>query len=178
MLGKFYKNWVSNDDGVTAVEFSLLLAPYMMLTLGILEVSLMFMSASLLEGATNSAARLIRTGQLQESAQPPETVFRDALCSYQMVFVNCNDIVIEVQQMTSFNDYGSMMPQYDANGDFMSQGVTPGGANDRVLIRTAYRYDMMTPIVGSLLSGGSGSKLFMSTIVLQSEPYDFEGAGT
>jgi len=35
---------------------------------------------------------------------------------------------------------------------------------------------MMTPIVGKLLSGGSDSKLFMSTIVLQSEPYDFEGA--
>jgi len=79
MLGKLYKKWVRKDDGVTAVEFSLLLAPYMMLVLGIIEISLMFTSANLLEGATNSAARLIRTGQLQQSALAPQDVFRDAL---------------------------------------------------------------------------------------------------
>lgn len=176
MLGKCYRKWVRKEDGVTAVEFSLLLAPYMMLTLGILEISLMFLSASLLEGATNDAARLIRTGQLQESNQAPETVFRDALCSYRMVFVDCNDITIEVQEMASFNDFSGMAPQFDGDGNLISGGVTPGGSNDRVLIRTAYRYNMMTPIVGGLLSGGSGSKLFLSTIVLQSEPYDFDGA--
>ena len=164
MLGKLFKKWVRKDDGVTAVEFSLLLAPYMMLTLGIIELAMMFLSASLLEGSTNSAARLIRTGQLQEAAQAPEQVFRDALCSYNMAFINCNDIVVEVQQLTSFNDFGAAAPTFDGDGNLVSSGVDPGGASDRVLIRTAYRYDIMTPIVGQLLTGGSGSRVFMSTI--------------
>ncbi len=176
MLGKMRKKWVRQQDGVTAVEFSLLLAPYMMLTLGILEMSLMFLSASLLEGGTNDAARLIRTGQMQASVEAPEDVFREALCSYEMVFVNCNDITIEVQEMNSFDDFAAMAPQFDDDGNLISGGVSPGGSDDRVLIRTAYRYNMMTPIIGGLLSGGSGSKLFLSTIVLQIEPYDFEGA--
>jgi hypothetical protein len=34
----------------------------------------------------------------------------------------------------------------------------------------------MNPFTGVLLVGPSNSKLFMSTIVLQTEPYDFEGA--
>ncbi|NCT40526.1 MAG: pilus assembly protein [Alphaproteobacteria bacterium] len=176
MLGKLYRKWARKDDGVTAVEFSLLLAPYMMLTLGIIEMSLMFTSASLLEGATNSAARLIRTGQLQQSASAPEEAFRDALCSYKMAFLDCNDIQIEVQRLDSFGDFASAAAQFDEDGNMVSRGVAPGGSSDRVLVRTAYRYHIMTPIVGSLLTGGSGSKLFMSTIVLQSEPYDFDGA--
>ncbi|MFK7840518.1 MAG: TadE/TadG family type IV pilus assembly protein [Bdellovibrionales bacterium] len=177
MLGKLYKKWVCKDDGVTAVEFSLLLAPYMVLVLGIIEVSMMFLSANLLEGATNSAARLIRTGELQQSGQAPQDVFRTALCNYEMVFVNCNDITVEVQTLGgTFGNFNLAAPQFDADGNLVSGGVDPGGANDRVLIRTAVRYDMMTPIVGSLLSGGTGSKLFMSTIVLQSEPFDFNGA--
>lgn len=178
MLGKLFKHWVRQDDGVTAVEFSLLLAPYMILTLGIIELSMMFLSASLLEGSTNSAARLIRTGQLQQSALAPEQVFRDALCDYNMAFINCNNIIVDVQQLDSFNDFGATAPQFDADGDLISTGVNPGGASDRVLIRTAYRYEIMTPIVGPLLTGGNGSRLFMSTIVLQSEPYDFEGASS
>ena len=176
MLGKLFKKWRDGDDGVTAVEFSLLLTPYLLLTLGIFEISLMFTSASLLEGATNSAARHIRTGQLQESALSPEDAFRSVLCSYEMVFVDCDKIVVEVQQLNSFGDFGASAPQFDADGNLVSSGVSPGGASDRVLVRTAYRYNMMTPFVGGLLSGGTGSKLFMSTIVLQSEPYDFQGA--
>lgn len=178
MLGKLFKEWACDDDGVTAVEFSLLLGPYMMLVLGIIEISLMFLSANLLEGATNDAARLIRTGQLQESSQTADAVFRDALCSYRMVFVDCNQITVEVTPMTSFGDFGSLAPQFDGDGNLLSGGIDPGGANDRILIRTAYRYQMITPIVGNLLSGSSGSKLFLSTIVLQTEPYDFEGAST
>jgi len=176
MLGKLYKKWIGKDEGVTAVEFSLLLAPYMMLTLGIFEIAMMFTSASLLEGATNKAARQIRTGQLQQSAASPEDAFRDAICGYKMVFIDCNDIIVEVQQLDSFGDFGAAAAQFDEDGNLVSRGVSPGGANDRVLVRTAYRYNMMTPIVGELLSGGNGSKLFMSTIVLQSEPYDFQGA--
>lgn len=178
MLGKLFKRWRTKEDGVTAVEFSLLFAPYMMLTLGIIEVSMMFLSASLLEGATNDAARLIRTGQMQESGSSPEDAFNDALCSFAMAFVDCNDITVEVQQLTSFNDFSSMSPTFDGDGNLVSNGVDIGGSSDRVLIRTAYRYNMMTPLVGPLLSGGSGSKLFMSTIVFQTEPYDFDGAGT
>lgn len=175
MLGNIFRNWVRREDGVTAIEFSMLLAPFMMLTLGIIEISMMFTSASLLEGSTNSAARLIRTGELQQSAGSPESVFRDALCNYATVFIDCNDVVIEVLELSSFDDFDSVAVQLDGDGDVVSRGVTPGGANDRVLIRTAYRYEMMTPIVGPLISGGTGSLLFISTIVLQTEPYDFDG---
>lgn len=161
-------------DGSTAIEFSMLVVPYMLITLGIIEISLMFLTASLIEGATDSAARLIKTGKVQQTGGDPEQMFRDALCSYAMVLVDCDDMVIEVTTIDSYSDYSA--PTYDADGNLVPQGFDAGGSNDKVIIRAAYRYQMITPIVGPLINGPDGSTLFVSTIVMQSEPYEFQGS--
>ncbi|PCJ00105.1 MAG: pilus assembly protein TadE [Alphaproteobacteria bacterium] len=173
-MKRFVDKFRKKDDGATAIEFSMLLLPYLMLCLGIIELSLMFTSASLLEGATGSAARLIRTGQLQQSGQDPETVFRDAFCQFAVVLIECNDVVIEVTTLDSYSDFTP--PVYDADGNMVSSGFDAGGSDAKVLIRVSYRYSMITPLVGPILNGADGTTLFMSTIVLQSEPYEFQGS--
>lgn len=176
MLG-FLRKWIKKEDGATAIEFSLVAIPYFMLSLGIMELSLMYASASLLEGATDSAARLIRTGQIQQSSDDPETLFRQAMCNFVNVLIDCSDVEIEVQTMSSYSDFDTMTPVFDEDGNMVSQGFDAGGSNDRILIRVGYRYSMKTPFIGPLLNGPDGGTLFMSTIVLQSEPYEFEDAG-
>lgn len=173
-MHKFITRWVRKKEGSTAIEFSLMAIPYVMLTVGIIEMSIMYASASLLEGATGSAARMIRTGQIQQAtSEDPETMFRDAICSYATVLINCNDVQIEVSTMDSFSDFSG--PSYDADGNLNNQGFAAGGVSDRVLIRVAYRYSMMTPFIGPLLAGPDNSHMFISTIVLQTEPYEFGG---
>ncbi len=174
MWVKFFRSWFVKKEGTTAVEFSLLAIPYIMLTVGIIEFSISFASATLLEAATSSAARMIRTGELQEAAADPEEAFREALCDYATVLINCNEIELEVQTLSSFSDFDSMAAQFDEDGNMVSRGFDAGGSSDRVLIRVSYVYNVMTPFVGQLLAGADGSLLFMSTIVLQTEPYDFE----
>jgi Flp pilus assembly protein TadG len=156
------------------VEFALLAIPYIFLVVGIIELAIMFAGASLLEGATNSAARLIRTGQLQQNGGDPETVFRDALCDYATALIDCANVTIEAIPVDSFFDVADFEPVYDADGNLQPQGFDPGGSNERVLIRASYRYTFMTPFIGPLLGGPDGSILFMSTIVLQIEPYESE----
>ncbi|PCK00562.1 MAG: pilus assembly protein TadE [Zetaproteobacteria bacterium] len=173
-IKKLFKKWKKRDDGATAIEFSMLLMPYLMLCLGIIELSLMFTSASLLEGATGKAARLIRTGQLQQSGQDPETMFRDAFCQFAVVLIDCNDVVIEVTTLDGYDDFSD--PVYDADGNMVTSGFNAGGSDAKVLIRVAYRYSMITPLVGPILNGADGTTLFMSTIVLQTEPYEFQGS--
>jgi Flp pilus assembly protein TadG len=177
MLG-WVRRWLMRREGTTAVEFSLLLWPYITLTFGIIEISLMYASASLLEGATNSAARLIRTGQIQQAeGEDPETIFRESMCAYATALIDCNDVIIEVQQLTSFTDYYDLEPQYDEDGNFQSQGFDAGGSSDRVLVRVGYRYSFMTPLIGTMIGGADSALNFMSTIVLQTEPYDFDDLG-
>ena len=172
---KFFGNWGRKEDGATAVEFSLLFMPYLLLCLGIIELSLMFTAESLLEGATTQAARQVKTGQLQNSgAADMEAEFRNLLCDHATVLINCEDIVIEARVMTSFGDFASMQPSFDEDGAMMPDGFDAGGSSDRILIRTFYRYNAFTPLVGPMLFGVDNSRNFISTIVLQSEPYDFQ----
>ncbi len=173
-IKKYFSSWGKNEKGTTAIEFSLMAIPYIFLTVSIIELSVMYASASLLEGATGSAARQIRTGQIQESGANPETAFRQAICDYATVLISCNDVVVESVPLASFDNYESAAPQYDEDGNIVSQGFTSPGSNDRVLIRVSYRYNMMTPLIGPLLAGSDNSRLFVSTIVLQTEPYQFE----
>lgn len=175
-MGKFCKNWRKNEDGTTAIEFSLMLMPFLMLLLGIIEISLMYASATLVEGATTSASRMIKTGQLQQSgAGDPEAQFRDAMCAYATVLVNCNELEIEVVPMNTYDDYADLLPQFDDDGAFDSRGFNTGGSDQAVLIRTVFQYRMFTPLVGPLLNGIDGERTFISTIVIQTEPYEFDG---
>lgn len=173
-----------------AVEWALVVAPFLALVFAIIELSLVYASATLLEGATNHAARAIRTGQLQQALEAnsnldPEQEFRNRMCEYITVMIPCDDVFVEVQRMDSFADFSNFAVQFDEEtGDLVSRGVFLGGSDDRVYIRTAYRYNLMVPAinlfldlitpnaVGSNLAGPDGSILFMSTIVLQSEPYE------
>ena len=166
--------WFRQRKGAAAIEFSLLVVPFVFITLGIIEVSLMFLSASIVEGATDSAARLIRTGQIQQSSGDPEDMFRDALCVYTTALVNCDDLTFEVLTMDSYSDYTDAV--YDSDGSMISQGFDPGGSNNKVIIRVSWRYEMITPVIGTILNGADGATTFLSTIVLQSEPYEFQGA--
>lgn len=172
MLGLIRK-WFKRDDGATAIEFSLLFLPYMTISLGIVELSLMFASASLLEGATDSASRLIRTGQLQQADDDPETLFREAMCEFAVALIDCTDVSIDVSTLDSYGDFTAA--SFDDDGNLVTGDFDAGGSSSIVLIRVAYRYEMVTPIVGPLLNGDDGSTLFVSTIVMQSEPYEFQG---
>ena len=165
------KKYFRSEEGTTAIEFSLLAIPFFMLVFGIIELSLMFASATLLEGATSNAARLVRTGQLQQNADP-QAAFEQALCDYATVLIRCEDIVVEAQTMSSFSDFDEMAPTYDDDGNMESQGFDAGGSGDRILILTFYNYTMMVPFVGRLLAGPDNKMPFMSTIVLQTEPYE------
>ena len=101
-LGKFLKLYARKKDGTTSVEFALLFIPYLFLTLGIIELSVMYGAASLLEGATGSAARMLRTGQIQQSNQDPETMFRQRLCQADIFFVFfrsfCSPLTLEFDE--------------------------------------------------------------------------------
>ena len=155
------------------MEFSLVAFPFTYLLMGIVELSLMFAAMSTLDYATNSAARLIRTGQVQQSGASSEQLFKDTLCSYAAVFLDCGALQYEVIKMDSFSDFASYPASFDDDGNLMSTGFDPGAVDDVILIRTAYKYQLLTPLLSSAFSDTTNnSKLMMSTVVLETEPYD------
>lgn len=165
--------WVYQKDGAVAIEFALISLPFIFLMIGTIEMALMFGAQSVLLGATNDAARLIRTGQVQQTTGDPEQMFHDMLCNKADAFIKCANLQYEVIPMDDFSSYDDFAPQYDEDGNLISHGFTPGGVNSVNLIRVIYRYHLSTPLIGRILSDGpNNTRLLMATVVLETEPYD------
>ncbi len=172
-----YKNivrWQKNDDGSTAVEFALIGIPFILMVIGIIEMALMFATQSLLESSTAEAAREIRTGAVQQGGG--ESLFQDVLCEYADVFINCDGLQYQIVSVDSFQDAADFPDaEFDEEGDLENQGFDAGGVSDVVMIRIAYKYAIKTPMMQLMLTNNSdGNRILLSTVVLQTEPYEFE----
>lgn len=169
------RNYYRDESGATALEFALVGVPFTFLLIGIIEMSLMFAAMSVLHGATNEGARLVRTGQVQQTTGDPEDLFQSAVCAHADTLLSCARLQYEVVQIPSFSSFSDYAPQTNADGEFVPRPFDPGGVNDTVLIRTYYRYPLLTPFIGDMLADGPDrTKILMSTIVLQTEPYALE----
>jgi Flp pilus assembly protein TadG len=173
-FGHSLRSWRFNHDGSTAVEFALIGIPFLFMVIGIIEMALMFTAQSLLEASTAEAAREIRTGAVQQGGG--ENAFTDTLCDFAAVLIPCGDIQYQV---VALEDFGSAEEfpdaQFDEDGNLEDQQFDPGGVSDVVMIRVAYKYPIKTPMMQFVLTNNNdNSRVMLSTIVLQTEPYEFE----
>jgi Flp pilus assembly protein TadG len=168
--------WLQDSKGVTALEFALVGLPFILMIVGTIEMALMFTAQSVLQESTFTAARLIRTGQIQQSGSDPQQMFREAVCDFAESLIPCSRIQFQVQQVPSFGNAEDLpQAEFDEDGNLQDQGFDPGGVSDVVLIRVAYNYPIMTPMMQAFLAtDGNESRSMVSTIVLRSEPYEFE----
>lgn len=156
-------------SGVTAIEAALVMPPFLLLSFGIIEVSLLYLAASTLEGQVGIAARQIRTGNVQNAADPIAE-FEQMICGGQ-TFISCGKLIIDVRNFASFSDVN--YPSYfNADGDPENNLFDPGGAGDTVLVRVAYQWNILTPFLAPYLADGGDTKLLHSAAVFRTEPYD------
>jgi Flp pilus assembly pilin Flp len=169
-------SYIKKNDGATAIEMAFIALPLCYFMIGIIEIALMFTTSIVLEGATSDASRLVRTGQVQQAGADGQSMFEDALCDAMSVLASCDDISYEVVQIgDGWGGAAGNSANFDDDGGFQSQGFDPGGVSDVVLIRAVYDYPLKTPIISDFFGDpGKNTRLMMSTIVLQTEPYDFE----
>lgn len=177
---RFFSNiifWLRRKDGSVAVEFALVSIPFIYTTIAIIELSLFFAASNMLEAGVNTSSRLIRTGQLQQSGSPdPEALFRENICEQLFILIECDNVQIEVVAMPgdSFSEIEDYQPEYDENGVLVPREFDAGGSDDVVMIRAYYRYQLMTPIFAQIFSKEPDNSVpMMSTVILQSEPYEF-----
>lgn len=171
------RRWRRDESASTAVEFGLIMFPFFILFVGLVETTLFFTAGTVLEGAALEAARSIRTGNAQQSGDAV-ALFEERLCDMLGTLVPCGDVVYEVLTVPddSFETAEGMEPEKNDDGDLVSGGFSPGEAGEVVIVRLAYRYHFLTPFLGQIMgSGSSNSRLLMSTVVMRNEPYEFGG---
>lgn len=174
LLGRIKRSLAALDArGAAAIEFALVGSTFMMMLLAAFEFGFMLFVQSVLDNAARDAARLIRTGQAQTSSNA-KNAFSTLLCNEVGNLIGCGNIVYQAQ---TFNDWSSAQTAVntpatrDSNGNFVSQGFSPGTQQQIVVITVTYNYPFFTPWIGKLVGGSSNSALLMSTVVFQNEPY-------
>lgn len=164
----------ADKKGATAVEFALIAGPFIWLLIGLVELALYFTTASLMAEAANVGARMIRTGQIEQNADP-EQAFIDAVCDRAAVFIPCEDIQYQVTRVPNgqFQSADNFQPTMDDDGNLTGQGYEQGSESSVMIVRVGYRFPFLTPLIGGLLADGPRqTRLILNTIVMKSEPYD------
>jgi len=169
-----------NTSGSVAIEFALIAPIFLLLLFAIIETSLAWFGGMVLENGMKQTARLIRTGQAQNTAMT-QNQFRDALCAYISVVLSCapDRLYIDVRSYSNFaaSAYpnpiaadGTMDPTMNSyNIGSSSQG---GGGNTIVLARAFYAWPMFTPLLGQFYANmANNTHLLSSSVAFRNEPF-------
>jgi len=173
----------ADRKGSAAVEFSIVAPIFLALMFSMFEVAWYFYTNSVLDAATDKAARMVRTGQLQEnttltSNQERFDFLYDEICDVVKSWGDCaTRMTMEVQTFTTFAELAAATapptcadspPDEIANIPF-----EPGNELQIVRVRVCLIYDTINPTIGANLSeGDEGQRHLVSTMIFQNEPYE------
>jgi Flp pilus assembly protein TadG len=169
------RRFARRQDGAVAVEFGLILLPFLALMFGIMETALVFFADQTLETAVADSARLIMTGQAQTQSLTAAT-FKNAVCARIYGLFDCqNGVYVNVQTYSSFGSI-TYTPPLDSNHNLVSTNFVyqPGGPGDIVVVQLFYQWPIYVSLMNlSSLSNMAGSKrLLVATAAFRNEPYN------
>jgi Flp pilus assembly protein TadG len=168
---KTVRRFARGEDGVAAVEFGMVAAPFLALMFAIMETSLVFFAGQTLETAVADSARMIMTGQAQSLGLTQDT-FKTEVCKKIVGLFDCTaGIQIDVKTATSFSAASTAKPTAAdlQNNNF---GYQPGAACSIVVVRLMYQWPVYMSLLGFNLADLAGNKrLLMATAAFRNEPF-------
>ncbi|TCM54416.1 Flp pilus assembly protein TadG [Rhizobium sp. PP-F2F-G48] len=180
LAGRFARD----RKGAAAIEFAILVIPFMMVIFASIETFVAFTGEQILANATQTMARKIRTGLLPVNMS--QTQFRSAFCSELTAMLSCSatepgtpsKLLIDVRSYASFGDIPTAIPRKGTDLDTTGFTYAPGGPGSINLIRAYYRWtvvtDLVRPYVTNLRAAGTSMPndyLMATTAAFMNEKY-------
>jgi Flp pilus assembly protein TadG len=168
------RRFIRQQDGATAVEFGMVIAPFLAMVFAIMETALVFFAGQALETAGLDSARLIMTGQAQTQGFS-QAQYKNAVCAKIYGLFNCQGgLYVDVKKYNAFSSIDNSKLPVDGNGNLQTSsfGYQPGGPGDIVVVRLIYQWPVYVSLLGLNLSDSAGgNRILMSTIAFRNEPY-------
>jgi Flp pilus assembly protein TadG len=151
-------------SGAVAVEFALVGPVFFLLLLMTIELGIVLLTQSVLDFATQDAARLIALGQAAAKG-----TFTARLCTDTAPLIPCASLQVNVQAAATFNGFSPTV-QTDGNGNLTNTQYSPGSSGQSVIVQVGYNSPYVSTWVGTLL-GNNNASLLVSSVAFQNEPY-------
>lgn len=162
-------------DGATAVEFALVVFPFLFLLFAILEIGVIVTVNLVLENAVQDASRLVRTGQVAGKKMDADQ-FKTFVCGHMGPFKGdcAARTSIDVRDIPQFRTTPPPDPMSDGTRfDESKLAYLPGQPGSLMLVRVWYRQPIVTPFLGQALSRlKNGQTILMATSAFRNEPYN------
>jgi len=169
------QRFLQANRGAVAVEFAIVILPFLVLMFATVELGMVFMTSSTLQNATDEAARRIRTGEFQATSTS-KAQFKTLVCdSMSWLKTSCaSKLAVDVQTFSSFGGIGGAAAIDPTNYNPNNTCWSAGQAGDIVLVRTYYKWKIVTPMLDQSLvnmGGGSGMRLITAAASFRNEPW-------
>ena len=169
------KSLARDTRGATMIEFAILAPILFAILTAILETSLQFLAAQVLESGNYDASRSIRVGMAQQEGWTVED-YKDNVCSRLYgLFGDCADMHVTVRQINDFQSASYSVPldlTCKKDCDWTEPEVwTPGGSSSVVLVQVHYRYPSLLQFPYSPNRLADGQTLFSAATVFRNEPF-------
>jgi Flp pilus assembly protein TadG len=169
-----FRRFTKDERGSTAVEFVLLVFPFVLMLFAIIETGLSFATQQVMSNATDDLARSLRVGNLQQAAVTQANVYA-AICNQIsfMVATNCPGLAIDLKSYATYSAVPINIP-LTGTGALNTAGfaVTPGGPSTKNQIRVFYSWPVYLNFMRKYLSNLPGGKtLLYTTLTWQNEAY-------
>jgi Flp pilus assembly protein TadG len=173
-----------DERGVTLIEFGLLAIPFFTIIAAIIETSLIFLAGQILDSAVQDSARLIRTGQAQNSTTTfGKDQFRAAICNGLYGMFDCkvadDKLRINVTVLTDFSAASIGYPLKTGKDckktkcDWtLADSYAPGKGGQVVLVQAYYKWPTIVNLPGfNFQTLPDGTRLLAASRVFRNEPF-------
>lgn len=178
-----------DQDGATAVEFALVITPFLALLLTIIETAMLIWTSQALDDAVTQASRTLLTGQstttypAADGATANTRKFRDAVCANGLGFFDCSKVQIDVRSYGSFAaaQAGTSGSNPISGGALNTSGFgyNPAGPGQIIVVRAVLEYKLILPQwsvmtaqwTSPLANIGSGRRAIVASTAFKSEPF-------
>lgn len=160
-------------DGATAVEFAIIAIPFLATLIAILQTTIFLFAQAALQNAAMEAGRLFMTGQAQNNNWTASNIQSQVCPDIQALF-NCNNVIVVVQNYTSFASANTSEPQlYNSNGQAITSfAYDPGSPGNVMVVQLVYKWPVIGgPLGFSLANLPNGTAEMMGVSAFRVEPY-------
>ena len=182
------RRFCEDTNGVTAIEFAIIAPVVLLLLSGIIEVALIMMVSTVMEGATAISSRLGKTGFSAPGLTREQTI-RTAITNRAGSLVKPELLGVASKFYKQYDQINDPEPFIDSNGngnrdsnesytdvngngrwdvDMGASGY--GSAGDVVVYTVTYPWAIATPIISNLV-GENGNYIITTHAVVKNEPY-------
>ena len=163
---RYLNRFKRDEQGVTAIEFALVLPPFLMLTLGTLEVAFMQITNSNIAHSIHEISRPIYTGNASCDFDAED--FRAMVCQ-DMSLVSEADCMgntkIVIEQIADFT------AQRNQDLSSVTESADTGAGGDTMMVQVYHSWETMFPYSEKWLGGKEGAVTLVQSTAFRNEPY-------